>query len=215
MRAAAGYDRRALRTPILLGVALAATALAVGAAAAPRAQRAAARPFVAKLTYHETSPGTTQGNTTTGVVGHGVFSAKLSGRALMAAALVRLATGVPVAQLARGGTWVGRYDIDAGNTYRGIVVARFKAPGLGTLCLAGTTVHGKFTSGFIPASGTMATLGGTGTAAKLRINLRFKQTAIAGSDTETFTSTGAVQTLSMGAAKPMSATCSAVARLAG
>jgi hypothetical protein len=189
----------------------------VSAAAAPQHAKdaTAPRPFAGKLTYTETDGGTTQGNAQLAVVGHGAFSGTLRGRALMAAALARLVTGVPVTQIARGGTWVARYDIDGGNTYRGLVVTRFKSPGLGSLCLSGTTVHGKFTSGFIPASGSLTALGGTGTAAKLRLAVRFKQTAITGSDTESFAGTGSIRTLGMGAARPMSAQCRAVAKLAG
>ncbi len=81
------------------------------------------------------------------------------------------------------------------------------------MCLSGTATHGKFTSGFIPSSGGLTVLGGTGTAAKLHLSVTFKQTAITGSDTEQFTGTGALKSLSMGTARPLSAACKAVAKL--
>ena len=187
---------------------------ASGAAALPSASKhAAAQPFTGKLTYKETNPGKDTGGATKGVVGQGVFSGKLGGRLLMAAALAEVVTGVPTSTMAKGGTWVAKYDIDAKGDYKGIVVATFKAKGLGSVCLSGTTKHGKFSSGFIPAAGTLTALGGTGTATKLRLAVTFKQTAITGSDTEQFTGTGSFKTLSMGAAKAPSAACKAVAKL--
>jgi hypothetical protein len=204
-----------MRTRLLIIAAAAAVALVLAAVGTSyRAQTAApGKPFTGKVTYRETDPGKDHGTTIVGVVGKGTFSGKLSGKALMAASLVRLVKGVPVAEMARGGTWVARYDIDAKNSYHGIVVAKFKAPGLGSVCLTGNVAHGKFTSGFIPADGTLKTVGGTGAAAGVRLSARFSQTSITGSDVESFLGSGAFQTLSMGKAKPMNAACKAVAKL--
>jgi hypothetical protein len=196
----------------VIGVAASVAAALPGSGRSPAVQ-AVAKPFVGKLSYHESNHGATVGAATKGVVGNGVFSGKLGGKILMAATLAELVKNVPAAAMAKGGKWVAKYDIDAKGDYKGIVVALFTSKGLGSVCMSGTTKHGKFTSGFIPASGTLTALGGTGTAAKLRLAVTFKQTAITGSDTEQFTGSGAFKTLSMGAAKPMTAACKAVAKL--
>jgi hypothetical protein len=195
-----------------VGVAASVAAALPGSKSAP-ASPAAAKPFLGKLTYHETNHGTTVGAVTRGVVGQGVFSGKLGGKALFAATVAEVVKGVPATALAKGGSWVAKYDIDAQGDYKGLVVATFTAKGLGSVCLSGTTKHGKFVSGFIPAGGSVTALGGTGQAARLRLGVTFKQTAITGSDTEQFTGTGALTTLSMGAARPLSAACKAVAKL--
>jgi hypothetical protein len=198
---------------------IAATALvaiiggAASVAAAHKGGAAAPRPFTGKLTYRETDPGKDHGARITAIAGKGTFSGTLTGRALMAATLVQLVKGVPVTAMAKGGTWSARYDIDAKNSYSGIVVAKFRSPGLGSVCLSGKVAHGKFTSGFIPASGTLRAIGGTGTAAGLRLSAKFTQTSITGSDVESFLGNGSFAKLSMGAAKPMSAACKAVAKL--
>src|SRR5581483_3859821 len=56
---------------------------------------------------------------------------------LAAARLLRMLTGAPLDAMAKGGSYVVRFDLDAKGSAHGVVVAKFRAPG------AGARVSGK------------------------------------------------------------------------
>ena len=181
------------------------------------AERAAGKGITGSVTYTEVNPGREQGDALLGVVGRGTFTGKTRGLAAVAAAsLVERVKGVPLADLVKGGTYVTRYDIDPSGTYRGLVLGTFKEPALGTLCLSYVTTHGKFTAGtsFIPANATFKTIGGTGYAARVHANGTMRQTDVTGSDTERLFGSGLAQSLTEGAARPLSPACNALRAVA-
>lgn len=187
---------RRARVVLALGLALLA-----GAAAAAAPAGAATATFTVR--YLETFGGTQKGDAFLAVVGHGSMSATGGG-------------GGPIAAVARGGTYVTRYDIDAQGVYRGLFVVTFKQRSLGTMCFAATIVVGKFVLGksFPPSSASFRSVGGTGGSAKLRVSGTLAVTGIVGgSDDETITAKGAL-VVSSGPAKPPTAACLAVAKLA-
>jgi hypothetical protein len=187
--------------------------IAGGATGSPRkAGAATVKPLAGNFSYAETSHGQDRGGATFGVTGRGTFAAKLGpgGRLLLTAA--HLLTGVPWDSIARGGSYSAKYDIDAKGTYRGLVVAHFKARGLGTLCLSFVVTHGHFRAGvdhFIPAAASFVAVGGTGQAATLRGGGAVKQTNVTGSSTEQFATSGSTNA-TVGTARPPSAACRAV-----
>ena len=154
------------------------------------------------------------GQTTTGIEGKGAFSAKLGGRATISAAVIALATGVPITKLAQGGTYTVTRAISARGTITGTAVTHFKAHGLGTACVRYTETPGKYTpgAGFIPMSGTITSLGGTGAAAHWRVRVNFTQKSVSGLKTETFGGSGAEQ-IATGKARGMTAACKRVANV--
>ena len=169
------------------------------------------------VTYKITNQGRDVGQTTTGVVGQGTISGKLSLGARLAATLLGAVKGVPMTGIANGGTYVVRYDIDANGDHKGTAVIRFKSPGVGSLCLDFTAKYGKFDPGktdYVPSSGTFATAGGTGAIAKVRASGRFDQGEVTGSAIEQILGKGAVVSLSTGSGSAPSSACAAVARLA-
>ncbi len=183
-------------------------------AVANRAHAAAAKPYRAQLSYDQTNPGHTHGQTTTGIVGKGRFSAKLSMSGALKAAFITMVTGIPVSKIADGGSYVQRWTSEANGNDKGIVVAHLKDHGLGTVCVSYVTKHGKFVLGqdFVPASGNFQVLGGTGAAATWHGSASYKQTNITGSNTENFSVNGSEHG-SVGKAHHMTAACKAVAKL--
>jgi hypothetical protein len=185
------------------------------AAAAKKAHAAAAaKPYRAQFSYAETNPGHTHGQTTTGIVGKGKFSGKLSMSGALEAAFITVVTGVPVSKIAEGGSYVERWTSEANGNAKGIVVARLKAHGLGTVCISYVTKHGKFVLGqnFLPGGGSFLVLGGTGAAARWHGSASYKQTNVTGNTTEQFSVTGSEHG-SIGKAHHMTAACKAVAKL--
>jgi hypothetical protein len=150
-----------------------------------------------------------------GIRGHGTFSAKLSGGAALDAAVISLATGVPVTKIVKGGSYKQQWSLLGNNDDQGIIVASFKTHGLGTVCISYLTKHGHFVLGdsFVPASGSFKFVGGTGAAAKWRVSATYKQTNVSGNTAERFSLTGSEHT-STGRAKGMSAACKRVAKIA-
>jgi len=202
--------------PRLLPALAAAALLALpGGTTALGAAPSSGRAFKSTLTYRETNPGRESGQAILGIVGRGTFSAKLGGRALAAARLLRMLTGAPLDAMAKGGSYVVRFDLDAKGSAHGLVVAKFRAPGVGSLCLAFTNAHGKFVPGksFIPTTGTVSTMGGTGAGARVSGKGRFVLRNVTGSDVEQFLSDGAVFPVQLAAPKPPNAACKAVAKL--
>jgi hypothetical protein len=180
----------------------------------PAAHAAASKPYTANISYRETNPGTNKGQATLGIQGKGSFSVTLSPRMALAAAVVSLATGVPVIKIAHGGTYSLQRDIAANGNVTGLIVARFKIHGLGTVCLSYTEKPGTFTPGmiFLPMSGTIKAVGGTGAAATWRGASNFKQTNVTGTPVEQF-AYGGSEHVSTGKARPMTKACKRVARI--
>ena len=205
---------------LLLGVCLVASLLVVAAPAAkPLAVRilenAAARTVRGGMSYDETNPGMAAGDATLGVAGRGTFSAKLRFPAVVVGRIVQVVTDVPVNAMAKGGSYVTRYDIDAAGTYHGVVVATFKSSGLGSICLRYTVTHGKFDSKlhFFPTTGTFATVGGTGQSARVRLAGTVKMSDVTGAAVEQFLGSSGLEATS-GAAKAPSAACLAATKRA-
>jgi hypothetical protein len=205
---------------LLLGVCLVASLLVVAAPAAePFAIRvlenAAARTVRGGMSYDETNPGKAAGGATLGVAGRGTFSAKLRLPAVVVGRIVQIVTDVPIDAMAKGGSYVTRYDIDAKGNYHGVVVATFKSSGLGSICLKYTVTHGKFDSKlhFFPTTGTFATVGGTGQSARVRLAGTVKMSNVTGADVEQFLGSSGLKATS-GAAKAPSAACVAATKLA-
>jgi hypothetical protein len=169
------------------------------------------------VTYRVTDEGHDVGQTTTGVVGQGTISGKLSLGAQLAATVLEAVKGVPMAGIAGGGSYVVRYDIDAKGNHKGIVVIRFKSSGVGSLCLDFTADYGRFVPGktdYVPSAGTFSTVGGSGAIAKMHASGRYTQGEVTGSTIEQILGSGSVVSLTTGAAAPLSSACAAVAKLA-
>lgn len=202
--------RWALTTALVVGAAVAFTS--VGASARPSADAASSgKGFSAKVTYTATSNGTQRGNATDGIDGHGSFSAQLGSSARIVAAVISAATGVPYTKIADGGTYKVLSNL-SGTGGNGIVVAKFKA-GLGTACLKWADKSGAYeiSLGYVPVSGKLTIVGGTGAAAKWRGSASFKQGGINGTTLEQIMFSGAIKG-SSGRARPMSAQCKQLAR---
>lgn len=204
---------------VRLGVLLALVAIAAGAvvqlASGATAHRAsAAKKYGAKLTYVETNHGRTVGAANLGIQGHGTFSATLSPRAAIEAAIVAAATGLPVTKIAQGGAYTVQRSIAASGRITGTIVATFKAGGLGTVCASYIEKPGKFVPGdsFIPMSGTITATGGTGAAARWHASAGFTQGAVSGVKVEQLSAKGTASGV-IGKARSMSATCKAAAKL--
>jgi hypothetical protein len=183
-------------------------------ATSPRAHAAASKPYTASVSYRETNHGRSKGSATVGIQGKGSFSAKLSPRLALEAAVIALATGVPVSEIARGGTYKLQRDIAGDGSVKGLIVARFTVHGLGSLCLSYTEKPGKYTPGmpFVPMSGAIKTVGGTSQAATWRAAIKFKQTNITSPPVEQIAASGS-EHVSTGKAKPMTGACKRVARI--
>ena len=220
-------------TGLVTAVVVAATLVAARPASPARADRASAHSWgiiqalesrlvqaVEKgvsgtVTYAETNHGKTKGDTNLGVVGHGVFTTKVTPTASVAASLLGAVKGIPLTTLLAGGSYVARYDIDANGGNNGYFVATF-TQGLGSICVKFDISRGKYVPGsaFIPASGSMSSAGGTGKLAALHGSATFKQTNVTGADVEKFFESAKLKSVGTGAKTPMSAACQAVAKLA-
>jgi hypothetical protein len=203
-----------MKLAVLTGAVLAAVLAltSVGASAQPLARSASAgKGYSAKVRYTSTSNGHQQGNAITGVDGHGSFSAHLGSSARIVAAVLSAATGVPYTKIAKGGTYKAVSNL-AGSGGNGVVVAKFKA-GLGSACLKWTDKAGayKISLGYVPVSGKIRVVGGTGAAAHWRGSATFKQSGINGSSLEQILFAGALKG-STGRARRLSAACKKVAR---
>jgi hypothetical protein len=193
-------------------VALLALVVVPASAPAAPARQDAARPWAGSMTWTETNPGREQGDALLGVAGNGTFAAKLTGRQLAVVRLVGKLRGVPLDALAKGGTYRARFDVDAQNDSTGLVVATFKTPGIGSLCLGFAVDHGAYAGqGFLPAKGTVRTIGGTGRAATFRLGGRFDQKDLKDDALLTFLGAGSVDA-TVGPAKAPSAACKALAK---
>jgi hypothetical protein len=202
---------------------LAATVLALGGSAATLAvasapSRSAAHApaghgLTIRFPFTQTNPGHQHGATITGVEGHGTFSATLGAHA-SAAALLALATGIPFTKIARGGSYAAKFTIGASGTNTGTVVARFKAAGLGSLCFAFTAKGGHYQVGdsFIPTTGTIKVLGGTGAAARWSAAASYSLKAITGTKTPKYTFSGSAHG-KIAKKRGLSSTCKQVAAL--
>jgi hypothetical protein len=96
---------------------------AFAVASAPRrpvARAAESRGLSVTFLFTQTNPGRQHGATTTGVEGHGTFSAKLGAHA-SDLALIALATGIPFTEIARGGSFGAKFTIGATGTNTGTV----------------------------------------------------------------------------------------------
>jgi hypothetical protein len=213
----------ASRVRVRLGAALAAAVFVMGcvggalavASASSRsgAHEAASHGLSVTFPFVQTNPGRQHGPTTTGVEGHGTFSAALGNQA-SDLALMALATGIPFTEIARGGSYAARFTLGASGTNTGTVVTRFKASGLGSLCFVFTAKGGRFQSGdtFVPTTGKVVVLGGTGAAARWNATATYSLKAITGTSTEKFKFSGTAQG-KIATKRSLSPTCKQVAAL--
>jgi uncharacterized membrane protein len=141
----------------------------------------------------------------------GSFSANLSKGAHLVAALMSIVTGVPYAQIAKGGTYVAK---DASSSEAGVAIVKFSDRALGTACVQWNGKSGTYdpSKGYRTVDGSLKIIGGTGAAAHWKGSLAFKQTGLTGSDTLQF---GTLVTGSTGAGHGLTAACKAVAKLKG
>jgi hypothetical protein len=130
--------------------------------------------------------------------------------------LISAVSGVPVAKIARGGTYKVERAFLATGGISGLAVARFKAGRLGSVCVKYTQHSGKYTPGdpFVPMLGTVVTEGGTGAAAMWRVHLSYRLTSVSGLSIEKF-GYGGSEHADLGKAKPMTAACKRVAAIPG
>ena len=169
------------------------------------------------VTYKVTNEGRDVGQTTTGVVGQGTIAGKLNLGARLSATLLGAVKGIPMTAITHGGTYVVRYDIDAKGDHKGLLVIRFKSPGVGSLCLNFSAKYGRFVPGktdYVPSTGSFSTVGGSGGIAKAHASGHFSQGEVTGNTIEQILANGSVDSLAIGRAAPLSASCAAVARLA-
>jgi hypothetical protein len=141
----------------------------------------------------------------------GSFSAKLGPAANLIARLAGAVTGVPYAEIARGGTFRARI---APSSQAGLALVTFKDRSLGTACVSWSGKSGKYdpSKGFLAVDGSLTVVGGTGAAAHWQGSLRFMQTGLTGRDT---LDVNALPVGSTGAAHGLTAACRAVAKLKG
>jgi hypothetical protein len=202
--------RRALA---MLALVAAVVAMTVSAGA----RKPHSRAYTASIGYTETNHGRDGSDgSVKGIEVKGKFSAKFGPGAAIAARVIGAATGVPFADIAKGGTYRARRDIDKNGKVTALLVARFKAPGLGTACLSLVAKPGKFNGGsFIPTSGTLKMVGGKGAAARWRGSAGFDQTDLTGSSgAEQLKEKGAAHA-STGAKKGLTKACKSVAKQRG
>jgi hypothetical protein len=215
--------RFSTRTIVKLGVI---AAVAAGAAVSIGALGASAQPvaraskskkaYSTTVSYTSTTNGRQSGNSTVDIQGHGTFSAKLGSGAKLVAAIVSAATGVPVSKVAEGGTYKVR-SADVSDGGNGVLVAHFKAHGLGTACLTYTAKGAPYNPslGYVVASGTLKMVGGTGAAAHWRGSAKFTQDGIGGgSSNEQLRFRGSFNASTGSAHKPTAA-CKQVAAQSG
>jgi hypothetical protein len=187
--------------------------VAVAAGGRSVAQAAAKRGLSVTFRFTQTDAGTQHGATTIGVKGHGTFSATLGAHA-SDLALIALATGIPFDEIARGGSFGVNFTIGPTGTNTGTVMARFKAKGLGSVCFGFTAKGGPFQPGdsFVPTTGKMKVLGGTGAAAGWNADATYSLRAISGSSIESFRFSGTAHG-TIAKKRPLNATCKRVAAL--
>ena len=185
---------------LLIALAVAATS-ALRAQAKPRASAGSGKAFSVNIVNHDF-----------GSVGaKGSFSAKLGPAAHVVAALMSAVTGVPYAQIAKGGTFIAK-DVASGKGR--LAVVKFTDRALGTACVQWSGSSGAYdpSKGYLVVKGSMKVIGGTGAAAHWKGNLTFKQTGVTGTDTLVFSALAAGST---GPARGLSAACKAVTKLKG
>jgi hypothetical protein len=203
-----------LIAPLLVAIAVGAALLGnADARRPPTATPAASKPYSAKMSYVETNHGQAKGSATVGIVGKGKLSAKLGPHAALEAAVIALATGVPLTKIAQGGSYKVVRQIAGNGDVSGVAVVTFKAHGLGTLCVSFTSKQGKLdpAKGFFNTSGSLKTVGGTGAAKTWQGGLGFKWTNVTGSATEQFGLDGS-EHASVGKAHGLSAACKRVTK---
>lgn len=196
---------------------LAVAAPALGRVAQAGLLRAVARGVSGSVTYRETAHGRDVGQSTLGVVGRGTISGKLSLDAKLAATFIGAVRGLPLTAVARGGSYVYRYDIEPNGDHKGLVVISFASSGLGSLCATLDVAYGKFSPGasdFVPSTSTFTTIGGEGRIATVHASARVTQGEVTGAAIEKILGSGPVVSLSAGKSAPMTKDCAAVAKLA-
>lgn len=206
------------RTVLKLAVAAGAVFVVVisigslGAGAHTIAHAAKTKAYSTSVTYVSTTPGRQSGGSTLDIQGHGAFSAKLGSSAHLIAAVASVITGVPITEIVRGGTYKERESLVNSRT-DGVIVAQFKAHGLGTACLTYSAKGAPYNPslGYVVMSGTIKLVGGTGAATRWRGSATFTQDGIGSSTIEQLFFHGAIKA-SVGKARGMTGACKQVAK---
>lgn len=207
-----------------VGVLLVGVTIAIGTTCGPAVAHGVEKALVRTLaggisgsvTYKSISNGKTVGQQSVGVVGEGEISGKLSLDAKLAALVVGAAKGIPLTQIAKGGSYVTRYDIAANGEYKGLLVITFASRGVGSLCLSFDTRYGKFTPGkdYVPSASTFRSVGGTGSIARVHVAGQVTQGEVTGSAIEQILAHGSISSVTVGAATAPDTACAAVSKLA-
>jgi hypothetical protein len=139
----------------------------------------------------------------------GSFSAKLGPGAQLVAGLASLATGIPYADIAKGGTFRAKI---APSSQDGLALVTFKDHALGVACVRWSGSSGRYdpSKGYLPVNGALTVVGGTGAAAHWSGSLPFTQTGLTGRDTLEF---DALPKATTGAGRGLTTACKAVAAL--
>ena len=207
---------RTAARPLAFVAAISAAAITLalsGGASAHHAKSASKSGYTAKITYRETNHGSDSGGATKGIVGQGTFSVKLGATARVAVRVLAALTGVPLPKIAQGGSYAVERDIASDGKVSGTVFVKFKAKGLGTVCITLVSKPGAFGGGsFVPMSGTLKAAGGTGAAARWRGTAKFDETGVSGDTVEQLGGKGSA-TASTGAAKGLNKACKKVSKL--
>jgi hypothetical protein len=174
---------------------------ALRAQAKPAASAASRKAFAARIVNHDFGSDGAKGS----------FAATLSPGAHLVAALMSIVTGVPYAQIAKGGAFVAK---DASSSEAGVAIVKFSDRTLGTACVQWNGKSGAYnpSKGYRTVDGSLKMIGGTGAAGHWRGSLTFKQTGLTGADTLQFST---VLTGSTGPSHGLTAACRAVAKLKG
>ncbi len=197
---------RAMRRLCVLTVVVLVVASAIAVASTSSSK------YTASVSHASVNDGTDgEGGAISGVEAKGTFSGKLGGASGRVARAVAAKTGISLAELAKGGSYRTKYDIAASGVLTAVAKVTLKAPRAGTVCVKITEKPGKFAAGdsFVPMTGSVTVVGGTGNAAKLHGGVTFDLKTVTGSSTEQFGVDGTAH-LTSGAAKGLSAACKAL-----
>jgi hypothetical protein len=139
----------------------------------------------------------------------GSFSAKLGPGAQLVAGLASLATGIPYADIAKGGTFRAKI---APNSQDGLALVTSKDHALGVACVRWSGSSGRHdpSTGYLPVNGALTVVGGSGAAAHWSGSLPFTQTGLTGRDTLEF---DALPKATTGAGRGLTTACKALATL--
>src|SRR4051812_13521049 len=135
------HRRWGVAAGVLATIAVVTAAGGSGAAGRATARTAAAKTFTATFKYRDTS-GDSGPRT-----GNGTFSGKFTGRNARLVQALAAAAGIPYTAMTKGGRYAARFSDRSNGDEVGLIAARFKSAGVGTVCVRFTAQHGKYAGG--------------------------------------------------------------------